>query len=37
MIMLIPMVLLAFVIIIFGVLPNLPLAIIRPAVAMLGL
>jgi multicomponent Na+:H+ antiporter subunit D len=35
--MLAPMVLLALSIIIFGVLPNLPLALIRPAVAMLGL
>ena len=34
--MLIPMVLLAIGILLFGVLPNLPLALIRPAVAALG-
>jgi multicomponent Na+:H+ antiporter subunit D len=35
--MLIPMVLLAIGVLIFGILPNLPLALIRPAVTALGL
>jgi multicomponent Na+:H+ antiporter subunit D len=35
--MLIPMVLLALGVLIFGILPNLPLALIRPAAAALGL
>jgi NADH:ubiquinone oxidoreductase subunit 5 (subunit L)/multisubunit Na+/H+ antiporter MnhA subunit len=36
-IMLIPMILLALGVLIFGILPNLPLSLIRPAVALFGL